>query len=348
MLALGGCCRYPFLRVFILGLCGVAFAACEISRPAGSYTPEERAPTIAEITREKPMPDAGTEDTDSEVVPDMEPTEDPSVTTDPADPLSKLVGNYLMRVDVYSEADVSQSGTAVSTSNRVSNLLLAKVRLQDGRLISSETLCHQSYSTTCLKNTCSEWKTEVVSAIAKRYFPQLKVERAYDVNDTGKLVAERSVLALGFDEDAAVDALPINTLDPRVWVTTPNNTAIYGLGTVINAKVGFVLLECLVNAVQRFATAFGGQLDMSLSDPLTQKAMLVDTGGTAGATVDAKGSPNPPCNKSSIDAAGAKANESTTVVRFRRTDLANCPASISDFESKFPGTSNAPAAADLM
>jgi hypothetical protein len=345
---------HSLFRLAMFGLCAASLAACDVPRPVGSFT-YDAGRTLDDITKEQPAPDQ--DDEPDSTLPPPSDAEVPSVVeppmpVDPSNPLSQLQGNYLMRVDVYSEASVTQSGTTLVTSNRVSNLLLAKLTLNaDGKLVGEETLCNQSYYTKCISN-CSEWKTEVVSAVVKQHFQLQKVTRPYDVDGAGKLNVSKAVLSLGFDEDADLGALPTEKSDPRVWNTDSNGVVIYGLSTRVDAKVTAlalnVVLKCLVGAVQRFATAFSGQLDISNPEALTLKPMRVDTAGTAGDAVDATGEPAGTCNKDSIAAAGAEDNEATTTVRFRRTDLANCPASIAEFEAKFPGTNDAPKATDLM
>ncbi|MDB4972113.1 MAG: hypothetical protein JWN48_454 [Myxococcaceae bacterium] len=327
--------------------------ACDVARPDGSFMPvaeQHSEHGFGRADAEVPLETEGDASRPATEAPDG--GQPPSVVSDPGNPLAVLQGSYLMRVEVYSTASASKLGNTLTLKSRVSNLMVAAVRLKsDGTLGAHETLCTQSYTHECVSN-CSNWTTTVDPELPKHCVSRA-VDRDYVVSASGALRVAPSVIAIGFDEQDGISALPTDPSDPRVWHMGAPDEERYGVNTHLTATLGSlatVPLSCYVGTVQRFSTAFSGQLDLTTfgADALVQKPMLADSGPSSAATIYVDGQPSDYCNKAQLDSASQQTPDEITVVRFKRYDGVECPTSQAAYDAVFPGDPRRPTQADLM
>jgi hypothetical protein len=319
-----------------------ALLGCAPARPDGAYTVEEFDAAGFGFGGGALDPSDG--GTDIEPL----PLEDGGAqVVDPDNPLSVLLGRYLMRVDAYSTASVSSAGNTLTIDNRVSNLSLVQLSLKpDGSLNSREQLCTQSYQSQCVSN-CSDWKT-TADPLLPRFCARRVTDRAIRIDAAGNLIGAASEIAIGFDEQAGNTTLPTVTDDARVWQLGTNRFAV---NTNLTGKLGKaplqVSLNCIVSSVQRFSTQFSGKLDLATfgKDALVQKPMRADTAASTAATIFVTGTPSMYCNKSALDGTSAQPDQVMVVVRFARFSGSSCPV---DFDAQFAALPVRPGSAELM
>lgn len=338
-----------------LAASGLGLAGCEVPRPDGAFVPRD---AYSAATHGFGVPEAGPEEEVVPEIPDasrpMTPVGKPDASAvamqppDPTNPVSLLQGRYLMRIDLYSRASASSAGSTLTLDNRVSNILVTTLSLQDdGTLASHETLCNQTYASQCV-SSCSNWVTEVDPELPKKCVGSV-VDRAITVDASGKLQAAPAVMPIGFVEDPSKKALPVDPTDPRVWILGDPSQNRYGVNTRLTATLGkppllTEKLDCVVSSVQRFSTVFSGQLDLAKfgKDALVQKPMLVDSSATTGNTIYADGVPSMYCNLKSLNMT-SEAQDSVTTVRFQRyDDGVNCPGSAKAYDALFPAIAQKP------
>ncbi|MET0286011.1 MAG: hypothetical protein ABW352_16125 [Polyangiales bacterium] len=349
----------PLKSLTFLACCLGLLGACTSKRPEGAYTPEYKDPTACLEGFECEDPDAGEDVQPGDQEPDDQvpdpsepdatvPAEDldagPPPMVDPTQPLSGLVGRYLMRVDYYSTADETDtaSNARLILKNRVSNLFLTELTLSDGVLRSNEKLCFQSSAHTCVEG-CEGWKTtyasQLPSVIAQRARP---LQRTFAVDEANNLVvtSEDGLLPLGYDDTVPNhDNMPTAYSDLRVWKLGTAEDRLRGVATVLTGTlrasvIASLPLNCEVDSVQLFATAFKGKLAAPTSAELAKRIMEVDSTGSGAVPIQAVGTPSQFCTLSKLKESNGASRE-TGFVRFKPTTSAACPASASAFESAF-------------
>ena len=332
--------------------------ACEVTRPYGSFEPELRdagEPGGFDDedggAEEKPagpakipgrdggarpsgsaMRDGGAASGD----PPDSPNEPGPPAPPPDSPLASYVGTYLMRMDMFSQVESKVVTTTLRLKNRVSNLLLAEVRVEGDRLISQETLCHQTYTHNCESGCTDGWRT-TPDAKLPAFFPHASTARAY-VLDGSTLRAEQAVVALGFDDDevSASTSVPTELSDARLWKLEPSDPKRVGLRTRLQTQVSVARFDCVVSAVQLFATSFEGAVGEAAS-PLEGVSFALATPAMPGASLAAEGEPSSYCNQKTLGeqaASGGKPGEQ--LVRFSKIESRDTCPDVAMFEQALP------------
>jgi hypothetical protein len=329
----------------------LALVACTSERPEGAYTPVYAEAGACKKGFTCPTADAGRvpegEDAGDEEILDADASEmsEPDAGEIDVDAaanyLARLEGHYLMRVDIYSTLDETRSGTRLALKNRVSNLFLTELTAGEGQLLASEKPCFQSSAHECMDGTCSGWTTAYADGVATEMQKLAPVTRAYTVDRAGNLSAPVAFLALGYRDDVPDRALPTSTADERVWVLDSSEpVTLRGVATILTGSVGSLplrlQLNCEVDSVQKFATAFKAELGTLDAAGLAARIIEVDTTGTSVPVVIATDDGDPPqlCDKDELNAPGSGGDD-MVFVRFKKTTLTACPASASAFESQF-------------
>lgn len=313
-----------------------ALTACSVERPPGSYEPEqddasddddetspfERDDAGSRRDGRIPLPEAGKPRPDARV--DAGSAEDGGQLVEVKGPLDKLAGRYLMRLDLYSR--VTSTGTpSLSLNNRMSNLFVVDVRVEDDRLVATEMLCEQTYAHQCLSSSCKSWVTRVSPAVVDEFFtPDRAIERTYNLDEeTGKLTGEKKTLSLGFDEQSGKTALPTQPSDTRVWKVGSGS----GVYTEFEASVsvpvvGTQTVRCQVSNVQRIETEFSAML--SQDEPTLEGVNIqVDISGTTANVIHATGTPSTQCTPAKLQEQAPE--DETATLKFKRFDGDGCP-----------------------
>jgi hypothetical protein len=350
----------------LVGLLCISLAACDAVRPAGVYTPEAGSAPPDTSNDFEPDPELdpevdagpgpGEDDGASEDEPDdgVVPVDEPDAVVSPDSPFRKFEGRYLMRIDLYSTAQATEGSDTLIVHNRVSNLMLTTLSDDNGRLVSKEQLCFQTYQHECVKG-CTKWTTSLDNTLPKVFQQKPAVERVYQVEDN-RLVAPMAYQTLGFDasgEPTIATALPTLPTDPSVWKLDEAGSKA-GLRTnlvaTLKSSTGLTSgLNCVVSTVQRLGTGFTVD-DLSQANPLVGKDIPLQTDGSALKTIDAddNGSSTLTASFCKLEEFKKRENEAggeeTNVVRFMKTDSPNCPTSAAEYETMFkvPGPSANP------
>jgi hypothetical protein len=325
----------------------LALGACTPGRPDGAYEPvysdggkpcragycdedagTDQAPDVIDF----PAPDAGDE-------PDAG-----RLMVDPNDPLAGLQGLYLMRIDYYSTADESDGlGNRLVLKNRVSNLFLTELTPVDGKLRAREKMCFQSAAHKCIEG-CEQWSTVHGPRLPVEYRKMAPLERTYTISTHAdgsyKLTAERALMPLGYNEPAPGSApLPTATSDARVWQLSSATASARGVQTTLvgTLKAGPLrpTLDCEVDSVMLFGTAFQTQLARLDAAALAERRPQISTAGSKAEVLYVGGEPSAVCTEGEL--AGRSGGSETGLVRFLKTDLRACPGSAEEFETmRFP------------
>jgi hypothetical protein len=327
----------------------LALAACSPSRPDHAYRPDYDSGACAPIPGipNSCQPDINSDDTSSDDLGD----DDPGIgdgfdagPVDPANPLAKLAGRYLMRVDYYSTATATESGYTLSVQNRLSNMFLTTLTPGDGVLHAEEKLCAQGSAHKCLQNSCSDWKTLYDDGLPAVYAEKMSgVRRDWRVDiATGQLdVPGGAMLALGFDPTDDQYTFPPDLAAANVWQAgTTNDPLQRGMHTLLTGKllVSPPLyqpdLRCNVNTAMLFGTAFHGSID--LQDERTLNNLLVEVDASLDAKVlDASGVPAEFCDKTKLS--NAPPSEQKVFVRFLKVSSSSaCPKNAAAYGQAFP------------
>lgn len=371
-----------FLLVLLCGLLG----ACDAPRPEGAWTPKYPDAGLNEASNDFDGEDNDDEDDDSvandavdtdeegaDVVasrPDggPKPTIDAggTIMVDPKSPFNKIVGRYLMRLDSYSTVDTVDGSNKLHVENRVSNLMFVTLTDVDGKLMSDERMCDQTYQNVCGQG-CNSWTTTLDELVRKKRFPNAKVQREYKIEgDT--LTAEEATLPLGFDAAGpnAATPLPSSITDAKVWrlegsdVASPNPKRV-GMRTRILAQLKtsgalpvMANFDCTVVTVQRLTTSFtiegidlGDRQTLEGGEAAGTVYYLLNTDNAKLETIDATpASSSSSLTKNLCTIAQFKNQnpvEPLDVVSFKRVDdLAGCPTTGKEFEDLFQGSVNRP------
>ena len=340
--------------------------ACEVTRPYGSFEPvvrdaggpsgfddddagddddddDEAAAGPAPIpgrdgaTRPTPagMRDGGTGP--GEEPDEPKPGNEPGPPAPPPNsPLAPYVGTYLMRMDMFSQVESKVLTTTLRVKNRVSNLLLAEVRVEGDRLISQETLCHQTYAHNCESGCADGWRT-TPDAKLSAFLPRASTGRAYVV-DGSMLRAEQAVIALGFDDDdvSSSTSVPTDLNDARLWKLEPSDPKRVGLRTRLQTQVSVARFDCVVSAVQLFATTFEGAVGEAAS-PLEGVSFNLATPPMPAASLAAEGEPSSYCNQKTLgEQASAGGKDGAQLVRFSKTGSRDTCPDVAMFEQALP------------
>jgi hypothetical protein len=348
----------PLKSLIFLASCGSLLGACESTRPEGAYTPKYEDPSACMEGFECESPDGGEDPEPTDEAPGdddappgtgpdasepSDPDAGPPPMVDPNEPLAGMVGRYLMRVDYYSTADEtdSASNARLILKNRVSNLFLTELTLANGVLRSKEQFCFQSSAHTCVEG-CEGWKTTYASQLPTEYQRVRPLERTFAVDEANSLqvTSEGGIMPLGYSDTVlTVDNMPTAYSDLRVWKLGSAEDRLRGVATVLTGTlrasvIASLPLNCEVDSVQLFATAFKGQLAAPTAAELAKRIIEVDTTGSGAVPIQALGSPSQFCTLSQLKGSSGASRE-TGFVRFKPTTSAACPASASAFESAF-------------
>jgi len=344
---------------FLVGLLFVSLAACDAMRPVGAYTPEAGKP----VTDRTELPDADSgepevdddeddvgndEDVTDDNVdgPDQPPDKPDASVPDPTGPFANLVDSYLMRIDQYSTASATEGSNTLTVHNRVSNLMFTKLSDDNGKLVSKEQLCFQTYAHECVAGCASSngWTTTLDPGLDKIFGQKAAIERKYEVED-GVLIAPMAYMALGFDTDGAPSAstkLPTSKSDASLWKISDGKVALRThLQAQLKSGVVQARLSCFVTTVQLQGMGFRVD-DISGSEPLVKKDIPLDVTGSDLLTLSAEDDQSnltvqKYCTVEQFqERAGDAAPKQANFVRFLRTNTANCPTSAADFEKRFP------------
>jgi hypothetical protein len=261
-------------------------------------------------------------------------------------PLAELLGTYLMRVDYYStlrETDTA-TGTTLALKNRVSNLFFTQITPGSDQLIfAGEQLCFQNSVHLCLDpGGCRNWTTTYADEVPTKIQQIYPVVRGYRVDQSTKTImaaAQGAVLRLGYDDNAfSTLDVPKETTDPRVWHLGPDDSRLLGVATQLRGSVGpqalNFKLNCEVDSVQKFATAFTVTLPSLDAASLAARVIAVNTTGSAAYPLLAIGGPSQICDVTRLRGGGGDAKE-LAFVRFQRTGLTKCPDTAMDYEAEF-------------
>jgi len=367
-----------FLLVLLCGLLG----ACDAPRPYGSWEPkypdagpdesmsngdfgddtndatgtDEDDP--AGQTDDQSKPAGGSKD--GGVKPSMDAGKPVTVPVDSKGPFGRLPGKYLMRMDSYTTVDATQGSNRLHVENRVSNLLFVTLTVNDeGKLIGEEKLCDQTYTHVCGVG-CEEWTTTLDTALVKSFFPNVKVQREYQL-DGETLTATPATMLLGFDGDDPSPATPLPkaTSDSNIWKldpasnTSPNPNRV-GLRTQIMASLktsgAFPVkadFACTVVTVQSLTSSFkiGGVAPLD-SEALTKVYRAIETDESHIDTIFAQAGANSStltrdlCTTAKFREQTAN-NELNALIMKRADELSGCPLT-ADFEKLLPGAATRP------
>ena len=338
----------------------VCVLACEVTRPYGSFEPEVRDASgpggfdddeagggdedmPPEGPAKIPVRDGGARPAGNGMRDSggggsqPPPANEPGPPAPPPDsPLAAYAGTYLMRMDMFSQVESKVLTTTLRLKNHVSNLLLADVRVEGDRLISQETLCHQTYTHNCESGCSDGWRT-TPDAKLPAFFTHANTERAYVV-DGSMLRAEQAVVALGFDDPpvSADTSVPTDLSDSRLWKLEPSDPKRVGLRTRLQTQVSIAKFDCVVSAVQLFATTFEGAVGEA-SSPLEGVSFNLATPAMPGASLAAEGEPASYCNQKTLGeqaASGGKPGEQ--LVRFRKIESRTTCPDVAMFEQALP------------
>jgi hypothetical protein len=265
---------------------------------------------------------------------------------------------------MYSTADTTKGSDRLTVDNRVSNLMSVTLSVLDGKLVSEEKLCDQTYLHQC-RAGCKEWKTTLDVALQKSFFPKAIVHREYKIvggtqGADGILTAPEVTLPLGFDADNPTPTTPLPTSpsDSSVWKLSgasnsdPNRVGVRtSLSATLTQGVATAPFKCTVVTVQSLVTSFTIEgIDLSNGNALVGDLPA----GSYHALEASKSNAQPilvvkPQDGSSLTSQyctlanfkGEASMNEVNVVKFKRVDdLADCPTG--DWEAIFPGSPGPP------
>lgn len=334
-------------------LASLLLGACHVPRPEGSFEPADAGDGQSDLgklfekkdaavdarahdARASIARDAGTTPPETDAGDDDEPME----TTDPENPLAGLTGRYLMRMDMYSTAQVKEALSTLRMRSRVSNLLVAEVSLGDseGRLVSRETLCDQTYAHAC-EEGCTSWETSLDPGLSAEFFAERNWTRELELDaDARTLKGGELTMALGFDEVDGESALPSSTSDARVWMLESDGQERSGVVTQLLGSVPPLSFDCFVSTVARFVTTFSGPLSQQGALSLEHASFDLSTDRSDGRVIWAQGKPASYCSTSQLNAeqgTSSSATDITQTVRLARSEAEGCP-SADTFDEALP------------
>lgn len=312
----------------------LVLAGCAVARPSGSY--KDPVPEPVEDADAAP-PGFGGGDVGKRADASVKiPRRDGSTNqSSSSSPLAPYTGMYLMRMDMFSTSETNLLATTMRVTGRVSNLVLAEVRIEDDQLVSHETLCHQTFANECEGCSDGSWRVTPDDNLAK-FFPRASASRALAIGD-GEISGDLAVMAIGFDDENVSERtkLPARADDDRLWKLDPQDPDRVGLRTRLQTQVLLAKLDCVVTAAQLFASRFVGALGEDPESPLEHAAFTLDTAETAGSSLEVGGQPPIYCNQQLL-AMQAPAQPSTQIVRFHRTDITDSCPPVTVFDEALP------------
>lgn len=300
---------------------------CAVSRPDGSYN--ERTPPSDDAPTGFSNEEGGQKDASVKI-----PGREGGTAIDPDSdsPLAPYQGTYLMRMDLFSTVGLGDLAPDLNVRSRISNLLLAEVRLEGDQLVSHETLCHQTFTNVC--GLCSNGFHVTPDENLFRFYPRASSERALRVSD-GALTAGVASLAVGFDAENvdAQTALPTTASDERLWPLSASDRSRVGFRARVRTEAATVKLDCVVTAAQRFTSSFRGAVGKDADSPLEGAAFTLDTNATRLSVLGVEGTPEGLCDAELLGGLPLPPRDEQRV-RFARVDPTDrCPP-ISVFETK--------------
>lgn len=287
-----------------------ALSGCELSRPEGAYTPfvpEAGAPIVE-------FEDGSVGNGPPINIPGMGGDDDGGGggTTIPEpdnESYKGLVGSFAMRLDEDTFSSSKTGGLVsvdLSMDNRVSRFLLAQIEERDGRLVSSEWLCHQTHVHVCKSSQCKSATTTIFPSAARLLPTAVPITRDLTLSPDGTLAAPLASTYLGFDASAD-KALPTSTKDERMWDPIPDVSGREGLYTdlsmtvQVNNILGAESVRCQLSVVQRLELGWsvsvkngdvlelGSQPGTFEVGPATSGAILAAVAQPTNKTEDCKG-----------------------------------------------------------
>lgn len=307
-------------------------AACQVERPEGAYVPTKRVRLDGDPSL---FDDAGAGNGgggDNPPPPTTGGGNDPDGGTVPSDsPLAKVQGYYWVRTDIEFTVSESQFSTTVEVFNRASHMALTRLTADGDVLRAIERTCHVFYQHECQRN-CDTFTTNVATDAASLY-RAIDPARVYTLTNSNKMfVTDAVALPLGWTGDA--NKMPTSIADATVWDVNRDGAKD---GLYVNVKVtglpafgGSSDLDCYFNTVERFTSAYSGELKNGSLDGVT--ATLNTTGSdarrlqTGGDSTCSSSVTSPPASRS--------------IVRFKKVEVGanpdefwSCP-SLADFKTK--------------
>lgn len=337
----------------------LSLAACTVARPDDSFVPKEDDDADDDVD---PQPTEGFDDDveDDDTADDDEPPRDARVpaegggrTNDAGAPgrrdssmsgpsgsgLDALAGTYLMRMDMYSSVATTRT-PMLRLKNRVSNLMMVDLRVDDGKLVASEWMCDQSYAHSCESSNCKSWKTQLNSMVRSGYFgdPERAVTRSLSFDpESRELKGERASIPLGYDEKEGEQAVPSTRDDARVWKIGSEGRGMFSLMTAsVQIAVSAQEVACEVENAQRFTTVFAGKLAAGTLS-LEGVSFPLDLDATDGEVLAVRAANSTSASRSQCTKANfedSSGMQGTATVRFKRFE-GQCP-SAAQFDSMFP------------
>jgi hypothetical protein len=145
-------------------------------------------------------------------------------------------------------------------------MAIARISERDGKLISEEAICHQTYGFNC-KSGCTPDTKSVIHPGADAFFTTVKaVPRTLTLSDDGTLRAESSTLLAGFDSSTD-KKLPDKVADSRVWDSDQSTAGREGLLMQAVVVVKYTLFkkvaDCRYSMVQEFKSEWDTKLAQS-------------------------------------------------------------------------------------
>jgi hypothetical protein len=209
--------------------------------------------------------------------------------------LDGLAGRYLMRWDTVGTASSEFASVQVQIRSRLSTLLVAELKVTDGKLTSVERVCTQTAAQTCSKN-CDGASTVIDPRVISDFLPTRQQSREFTLSADGTFTAGRSVAQLGYDDPNPDAAEPTAPDDPRIWDVIPGGDREGFLSKVTVSAFG-IPFECQTYGTQKFVTSFAGKLGGSVSAPQIPQ-MELDLGDSNALVL---GSDNPACASQKVD-----------------------------------------------
>jgi len=312
-------------------LASTALLACQVERPPGAFVPTKRVQLDGDPTLfddggasggggNPPPPNGGANDGDGGTVPSDSP-------------LAKVQGYYWVRTDIEFTVKESQFSTTVEVFNRASHMALTRLTADVDVLRAVERTCHVFYQHQCQRN-CDTFTTNVATDAAQLY-RAIDPNRVYTLTNSNKMFVTDAVpLPLGWSGDP--NKMPSSITDPTVWDVNRDGARD---GLYVNVRVtglpafgGSSDLDCYFNTVERFTSAFSGELNNGSLDGVTgtlnttgSDAKRLQTGGDSTCSSSVT---SPPASRS--------------IVRFKKVEVSGnpdpfwtCP-SLADFKTKLP------------
>jgi hypothetical protein len=230
-------------------------------------------------------------------------------------PVQALVGRYLMRLDIFSVAQLRESLVSADLPTRVSYLYITELQPStDGHgLVGVERLCHQTFESSC-SPSCSASSQALTASI--QHLWRTNLQRTYRVEGQ-KIVGEGNAYRIGYDDPSDTADPPGAANDARTWDS--------GNGFQVRASFtkGVLSADCTARTTQRLSLSFTGTAGGTAAAPSLAGSRDLQANVSATRTGDLGSEGDDSCPKnprgvSSLDSG------SRSVLRF-----AALPASIS-------------------